>query len=68
MKPQQQKLIGQIFKKIPVLKGLSPSQTQAVLNICEAKSYKPGEIVCARGAMSEDMHILISGYNARNRQ
>lgn len=61
MKPQQRKLIGQIFKKIPVLKGLAPSQTQAVLNICETKFYEPGDIVCARGAMSEDMHILISG-------
>ena len=61
MKPQQRKLIGQIFKKIPVLKGLAPSQTQAVLNICETSFYEPGDIVCARGAMSEDMHILISG-------
>ena len=61
MKPQQRKLIGQIFKKIPVLKGLAPSQTQAVLNICETRFYEPGDIVCARGAMSEDMHILISG-------
>ena len=61
MKPKQRKLVRQIFKKIPVLKGLSTSQTQAVLNICETKFYEPGEAVCVRGAMSEDMHILISG-------
>ena len=61
MKPKQRKLVRQIFKKIPVLKGLSPSQTQAVLNICQTRFYEPGEIVCACGAISEDMHILISG-------
>ncbi len=61
MIPQQRRLVGQIFKKIPVFKGLSPSQTQAVLNICETRSYEPGEIVCTRGTMSENMHILISG-------
>jgi len=61
MKPKQRKLIGQILKKIPVLTGLSPSQTQAVLNICQTRFYEPGEIVCACGAISEDMHILISG-------
>ena len=61
MKQKQRKLIGQILKKIPVLKGLSPSQAQAVLNICQTRFYEPGEIVCACGAISEDMHILISG-------
>ena len=61
MKPKQRKLIGQILKKIPVLKGLSPSQAKAVLNICQTRFYEPGEIVCACGAISEDMHILISG-------
>ncbi|MFT5086431.1 MAG: CheY-like chemotaxis protein [Planctomycetota bacterium] len=61
MPPEKSKALVQTLKKIPIFKGLAPSQIQKVLGACEMKLFKPGDIVCARGTMSDDMQVLISG-------
>ena len=58
---QRSKALIQTIKKIPLFKGLSPSQAQAVLRICEFKTYQATEVVCASGTSSGEMYILLSG-------
>ena len=49
------------IKKIPLFKGLSPKQVQALLAICRPETYEPGERICGSQAQSNEMFILISG-------
>ena len=55
------KILGKVIRKIPLFKGLSPSQIQKVLNLCATCTFQPGEIVCEEGAQSDEIYILISG-------
>lgn len=55
------KVLLQTLKKIPIFKGLSPSQVQKVLGLCQPRSCATGEVVCARGTNSDEMYILIAG-------
>ncbi len=55
------KALIQSLKKIPVLKGLSPTQVQKVFGICEAKSFAVGETLCVKNADSDSMFVLIAG-------
>ncbi len=61
MPSEKSKALVQTLKKIPIFKGLSPSQIQKILGICEMKRFQSGEVVCARGTSSDDMQVLISG-------
>ena len=61
MPSERAKELGQILKKIPIFKGLSPSQVQAVLKICKPQSYQATEVVCASSTPSDEMYILLSG-------
>ena len=47
--------------KIPLFKGLSPSQAQKLLEVCAPAVYQKGETVCGVNAPSGEMYILISG-------
>jgi CRP-like cAMP-binding protein len=58
---EKSKALLQILKKIPIFKSLSPSQVQKVLGLCEAKTFKEKETICAQGSDSNEMFILISG-------
>ena len=49
------------LKKIPIFQDMSPSQVQKVLGLCQPRTLKTGEVVCARGTDSNEMYILISG-------
>ena len=40
--PQTSKLLVQVLRKIPIFKGLSPSQVKKILGLCVHKSYKLG--------------------------
>ena len=58
--PSQRSLIESV-SKIPLFKGLSPSQVQKLLAVCVPRSYQPGEQVCGSDAESDEMFILILG-------
>lgn len=58
---EKNKALLQTLKKIPIFKGLSPSQVQKVLSLCLSRSCATGEVVCARGTDSDEMYILIAG-------
>jgi len=61
MPPETSKLLVQVLRKIPIFKGLSPSQVKMVLSLCTPKSYKPGSQVCRSNTPSDEMYILLSG-------
>lgn len=55
------KALIQSLKKIPILKGLSPTQLQKVFGICEAKGFAVGETLCEKNAESDSTFVLIAG-------
>ncbi len=61
MPSEKSKALAQTLKKIPIFRALSPSQIQKIFGLCEVKRFQAGEVVCARGSMSDDMQVLISG-------
>ena len=61
MPPESSKLLVQVLRKIPIFKGLSPSQVKKILSICVHKSYKPGSQICRSNTPSDEMYILLSG-------
>ena len=61
MPAEKTSALVQIIKKIPVFDGLSPTQVQKVLSVCQPVAHGPGDVVCARGSVSDEMFVLISG-------
>ena len=61
MPPEPSKLLVQVLRKIPIFKGLSPSQVKKILGLCVHKSYKPGSKVCRSNSPSDEMYLLLSG-------
>lgn len=55
------KILVQTLRKIPLFSGLSPSQVQTMLGVCQPHRYEPGQVLCARGTESDEMFILLSG-------
>ena len=58
---QNSRILLETIKKIPMFRDLSPSQVREVLGLCQPRTIKAGEVVCARGKESNEMYILISG-------
>ena len=50
MPAEKTSAIVQIIKKIPVFDGLSPSQIQKVLGICQPVARRAEDVVCAKGS------------------
>ncbi len=61
MPPEPSKALIQAIRKIPIFKGLSPTQIQSLLSLCLPRTFNPGEIVCPGNTPSEEMFILLSG-------
>jgi CRP-like cAMP-binding protein len=55
------KILNQIIRKIPLFSGLSPSQIDILLKVCQAQPYAAGDVVCAIGTTADEMYILLSG-------
>ena len=55
------KLLVQVLRKIPIFKGLSPSQVKKILGLCAHKSYKVGYELCRNNTPSDEIYILLSG-------
>jgi CheY-like chemotaxis protein len=49
------------LKKIELFRGLSPSQVQKILSLCEPRHYQTGEIVCKNKVLSDEMYVLVDG-------
>lgn len=61
MPSESSKLLVNVLRKIPIFKGLSPSQVKKILGLCAHKSYKPGVQVCRSNSPSDEMYILLAG-------
>ncbi len=48
-------------QRIPLFKGLNPTQAISVLKVCDRKSIDAGTVLCRYGDRSEQMYILLSG-------
>ena len=58
---QKSRTLLETIKKISIFRDLSPSQVREVMGLCQPRTIKAGEVVCARGKESNEMYILISG-------
>jgi CheY-like chemotaxis protein len=57
----KEKLLIQVLKKIPIFRGLSPTQVRKVLSICQHRSFEAGDRVCESGTRPDEMFVLLSG-------
>jgi CheY-like chemotaxis protein len=57
----KEKLLIQVLRKIPIFKGLSPSQVKKILGLCNHQQYGPGDHVCESGTRPDEMYVLLSG-------
>lgn len=55
------KILINTLKKIPLFRGLSPSQIQVILGACQPQRFDAGKTLCASGTPPEEMYILLSG-------
>ncbi len=55
------RILVQTLKKIPLFKGLSPTQIQHILGACQSRRFDGGETLCATGTPADEMYILLSG-------
>lgn len=58
---KKEKLLVQVLRKIPIFRGLSPSQVRKVLGLCAHRQYDPGSVVCQANSPSDEMYILLTG-------
>ncbi len=61
MAKERVKILVQTLKKIPLFQGLSASQIQQVLGVCQPRKFDAGQTVCATGTPADEMYILLSG-------
>ena len=61
MPPESNKELSQIIAKIPIFKGLAPSQVQKLFRLFSRESLQPKHILCKAGSPSTDMSVLIGG-------
>ena len=61
MPADKNKALIQTIAKIPLFKGLSPSQAQSVIGICHPQSFDVEEVLCQGGTESDEMFIFLSG-------
>jgi signal-transduction protein with cAMP-binding, CBS, and nucleotidyltransferase domain len=55
------KSFGEVLKKIPLFKGLSPSGIQKILGICSPQAYEPETQICKADSPSNRLYIILSG-------
>ncbi|MFH1566435.1 MAG: response regulator [Gemmatimonadota bacterium] len=58
---KKEKLLIQVLRKIPIFKGLSPTQVRKVLGLCQHRQHPPGAKVCQANSPSDEMYVLLSG-------
>lgn len=58
---KQDSSLLRILKRIPVFDGLSPTQLQTLLNICNSRTLKPAEMLFETDQPSDEMFVLLKG-------
>ena len=58
---ERTKELAEVLKKVPLFRGLSPTQIRLILSQCTSKQFEAGENVCASGRPSDEMYILLAG-------
>ena len=61
MRVPASKELVEVIKKIPVFKGLAPSQVKKILSICISKTLGSDEVICKSHIESDGMYILVAG-------
>ena len=57
----KEKLLVQVLRKIPIFRGLSPTQVRTILSLCSHRTYEQEEKVCQSNSPSDEMYILLAG-------
>ena len=57
----KEKLLVQVLRKIPIFRGLSPTQVRTILSLCSHRTCKPEEKLCQSNSPSDEMYILLAG-------
>jgi CRP-like cAMP-binding protein len=57
----REKLLVQVLRKIPIFKGLSPTQVRTILSLCSHKTFQPEDRICQSNSPSDEMYILLAG-------
>ena len=50
-----------VLQQIDIFEDLTPEQIKLVDQICEAKSYGPGEVVFEENELSKEFYIIMEG-------
>ena len=58
--PASDRLI-KVIGKIPLLKGLSPTQLRSIIGICEHRVLNEGRLLCKANSNADEMYILVAG-------
>ena len=58
--PASDRLI-KVIGKIPLLRGLSPTQLRSIIGICEHRVLNEGELLCKADSAADEMYILVAG-------
>ncbi len=54
----------EVLRKCDVFHKLNDTQLQAILKMCTARLFKPGEIICKQGSPNETLYIIEEGAAA----
>lgn len=55
-------LISQeLFKQIPIFRGISPPEWERLLDIVEVKEFGPGELILSQGQRNQRLWVLLEG-------
>lgn len=61
MNSKTTKVLVKVLQKIPIFKGLSPSNTAKILALCNHETYSEGHTLCLSKSPSDEMYILLTG-------
>ena len=50
-----------LLKQADIFYQLTSTQLEMIANICEEKSYSPGEVIFPEGAHSDELYIIVEG-------
>lgn len=61
MAPPTSELLIQVISKIPLFKGVSPTQVRQILSMCEHRTVEEDDKLCETGNPCDEMYILVAG-------
>ena len=58
---ERTKELAEVLKKVPLFRGLSPTQIRLILSQCTSNQFEAGEHICRSGNPSDEMYVLLGG-------